>query len=81
MGSIAALNSINRVMEAHAEEIRQEYEGQVPASVRPFLDRVELEASPYQVDVVWVFKDGILAGPSLDIDVLAERYPDCEVGY
>ena len=36
----------------------------------------------HRIQVEWEFEDGItLPGPSMDIDSLAERFPDCEVGY
>jgi hypothetical protein len=76
------MSSIDRVLEKHGEEIRGEYEEQVPEIVRPVFDRVDLENNTYSIVVTWVFKDGsTLPGPALDIDNLAEEYPDCEVGY
>lgn len=82
MGSISAMNSIDRVLEKHGEEIRQEYEEQVPEVLKPVFARIDLENNMYSIVVTWVFKDGsILPGPALDIDNLGEEYPDCDVGY
>lgn len=76
------MNSIDRVLEKHGNEIRQGYEEQVPESLKPVFGRVELENNMYCIDVTWVFSDGsTLPGPALDIDTLADEYPDCDVGY
>ena len=82
MGSLSAMNSINRVMEAHAEEIRQEYEDLVPDSCRAAVTGVILSNNTYTLDVEWQLAGGsTLPGPSIQIDDLAERFPDCDVGY
>ena len=82
MGSISAMNSIDRVIEKHGEEIRKEYEEQVPAVLKDVFNRVDLENKGYTLDVTWVFKDGsTLEGPAIDIDTLAQDYTDCEVAY
>ena len=82
MGSIAAMNSIDRVLEKHGEDIRLDYESRVPESVKHLFDRVELENNLYGIAVTWVFRDGsMLPGPEIDIDALASDYPDSEVSY
>ena len=82
MGSIAAMNSIGRVLETRGEEIRLDYESLVPESIKPLFERVELEINLYSVAVTWVFRDGsTLPGPEIDIDALANDYPDCNVVY
>jgi hypothetical protein len=82
MGSVSAMSSINRVLEKHSDEIRQEFMEQVPEGLKPFVDRVDLENNLYGINVTWVFKaGGTLPGPAIDIDTLADDYPDCEVGY
>lgn len=82
MGSISAMNSIDRVLEKHGKEIQQEYAALVPELVKPIFDHVDLENAVYVVKVTWVFKDGsTLEGPTIDIDDLGQEYPDCEVGY
>ena len=82
MGSIAAKRSIDRVLEAHGEEIRREWESQVPPDLMPIFDRVELSNDLYAIRVTWAFKgDSILPGPVIDIDALIHEYPDCDIGY
>ena len=82
MGSSAAMRSINEVIEAHGGEIREEWESQVPPALIPLFERVELSNEMYAIGVTWVFRDGsTLPGPYIDIDALADDYPDCHVGY
>lgn len=82
MGSISAMNSIDRVIEAHGDEIRAEFAASVPDIIREQFSHVALENGLYHVSVTWVFKGGdMLAGPDVDIDTLGEKYPDCEVAY
>ena len=46
------------------------------------LKAVVLSNNTYTIQVGWQFQDGsTLDGPSIDIDDLADRYPDCDVGY
>lgn len=45
MGSLAAMGSIDRVLEVYGEEIKAEFEDIVPESIRPFLERVRAIAS------------------------------------
>lgn len=81
MGSIAAMNSINRVMEKHGDEICRKWLDSVRES-NPLVEDVEIEGGLYKIHVMWVLQDGSrLPGPDIDIDTLAEEYPDCEVGY
>ena len=82
MGALSAQSSLNRVLEAHGEELQQEYLAVVPEAIQPHLHGVDLYNNTYSLDVLWVFKDGaVLDGPSISIDDLADRFPDCEVGY
>ena len=82
MGSIAAMRSLDEVLEKHGDEIRNEYKVQVPQAIMPLFERVDLENELYGIRVTWVFKDGgTLEGPTIDIDVLADVYSDCDVGY
>jgi hypothetical protein len=77
MGALSAMSSINRVLEKHGEEIRREY-----LSSSPLVADVELDNAVWGIKVLYVLRDGtVLEGPLLDIDELAEAYPDCEVGY
>lgn len=76
------MNSIDQVLEKHGQEIRQQYEEQVPDTLKPIFDRVELENNMYSIHVVWVFTDGsTLLGPAIDIDSFAGEYPDCDLRY
>ena len=82
MGGIAAMNSINRVMEAHGDEIQKEWAEQVPDNLRDTFTQVILEGKNYGIQVEWEFRGGAtLQGPFIDIDELAERFPDCNVAY
>ena len=76
MGSMSAMNSSDRVIEAHGAEIRTELKGQAPASLRPHLKTVVLSNNTYSIEVEWQVQNGsTLQGPSIDIDELADRYP------
>ena len=82
MGSLSAVNSINRVRDAHADEIREELESQATGTLRTLLKQALLSNHTYEIQVEWLFQDGnTLQGPSIHIDELAERYPDCNVAY
>ena len=81
MGDLSAMNSITRVMETHGEKIKEEWARQVPDSVRGTFREVILDNSLRGIQVSWQFEDGSLDGPLIDIDQLADDYPDCEVGY
>ena len=82
MGSISAMNSIDLVLKKHGEEIRKEYEGQVPAALDHIFNSVVLENRLHAIEVTWVFTDGsTLQGPMIDIDTLADQYPECDLAY
>ena len=82
MGSISAMSSIERVLEQHGDEIREEWEEMVPAGLIPPFRQAALSNEVYRIQVEWEFEGGItLPGPSMDIDSLAERFPDCDVSY
>ena len=81
MGGMSAASSISRVIDAHGKEIQKELEEQVPESLRTLFKSADLEHKNYGIQVWWEFEGGNLEGPLMDIDDLAERYPDCEVGY
>ena len=82
MGSLAAMGSIDRVLEVYGEEIKAEFEDIVPESIRPFLERVDLDNNLYGISVSWVFSNGgSLPGPEIDIETLTERYQDCTIVY
>ena len=82
MGGISAMNSLSRVIETHGDELVSEYMNMVPENIREHIETVYLTNSTYNIEVEWVFKNGgSLPGPSIDIDMLAEQFPDCKVGY
>lgn len=82
MGSVSAMSSIERVIERHGDELSQQMLEQAPESVRSLLQSVELENNVHSINTHWIFLDGAqLPGPSLDIDFLADEFPDCEVAY
>lgn len=81
MGSISAANSINRVLESHGNEIREEMLSQVPEGARQTVTDVALENNGYSIGITWMMGTEGIPGPEIDIDTLAERYPDCNVGY
>jgi hypothetical protein len=85
MGSVSAMSSINRVIETHGQELIDEATATLPAAVRALAPVISLENNTYSINVVAAF-DGpagreYLALDPYDIDDLAERFPDCEVGY
>ena len=82
MGGAAAASSINRVMTAHADEIQADWMEQVPESLRGTVRGIVLTAQNYGIQVEWEFEKGqTLPGPMMDIDELADLYPDCHVSY
>ena len=84
---VSAMNSIQRVLERHGDEIREEWAQGVPESLveifsQVILSQVILSNETHCIQVEWEFRGGgTLPGPCMDIDILAERYPDCEVSY
>lgn len=83
MGQSSALSSMNRVMESHGDELTREVTEQFKS---PLIKEVfiGLVNSCYEFDVTAVLTDGTMLPlhvDGFDIDSLAERFPDCEVGY
>ena len=87
MGSVSAMNSINRVVRDHSEELIREFERVIPEKIKHLVAGVELEGDVYGIRVLWKIKtfqngqNAYLEGPTIDIDTLAERFPCCEVSY
>ena len=82
MGSLSAMSSIERVLERHGDEIREEWAQEVPEALAEVFSQVILSNNIHEIQVEWEFRGGgTLPGPSIDIDILADQYPDCEVGY
>ncbi len=79
MGSVSAMNSIDRILKKHGRELEQELRERYPSKlVRSF----SLENNIYSIAVHAELADGVVLDlEPYDIDVLAERFPDCEVGY
>jgi hypothetical protein len=83
MGSSSALSSLNRVLKKHGKEIRTEIKGYFPSNLIKDIG-IGCENSCYRLGAVAILTDGTelpLEIDWLDIDSLAERYPDCDVGY
>lgn len=79
MGSTSAMESINRVLEKHSTELKQELHERYPSKlIRDF----SLENNLYSISVQAKLTDGTMLDlEPFDIDTLAEKFPDCEVGY
>ena len=61
------MNSVNRVLEAHGDEISQHYAQQVLESIKDHFKGVTLENNLYSIEVTYTFNnDGYLQGPSID---------------
>ena len=79
MGSVSAMNSIDRVLARHGKELEAELRERYPTSL---IKRFTLENNIYSISVQAKLTDGTLLDlEPYDIDALAERFPDCEVGY
>ena len=79
MGSMSAMESLTRVLENHQPELEQQLQERYPSKlIRRFL----FENNIYSISVQAELTDGtILDLEPLDIDDLADRFPDCNVGY
>ena len=79
MGSTAAMNSIDRILAKHGKELRSELRERYPTKL---IRRFRLENHIYSIAVEAELVDGtVLNLNPFDIDALADRFPDCEVGY
>jgi hypothetical protein len=86
MGSMSAMASLHRVLERHGDELVAEVLASLPSAVRALTPNIALENNLYALTVTASFPgpDGTteyLVLDPYDIDDLAERFPDCEVGY
>lgn len=82
MRDMSAINSINRVIEHHGDAIAAKYREQVPEILRGLFIAVGLVNEIHALRITWDFWDGsFLQGPSINIECLADAYPDCAVGY
>ena len=65
MGSISAMNSIERVLERHGDEIREEWAQQIPEALAEVFSQVVLSNEVYGIQVEWEFRSGgTLPGPT-----------------
>ena len=79
MGSTSAMESINRVLKKHGAELKRELRKEHPTKL---IRRFSLENNLYSISVHAELTDvTCLVLEPYDIDDLAERFPDCEVGY
>lgn len=83
MGSISALSSLERVRDAHSKELAEEVKLKLPPNIASKVKEIRFVISDtcYELIPVAVFPDGELDLFPYDIDVLGDRFPDCEVGY
>ncbi len=82
MGSLSAMNSISRVLEKHGEELKKELMEMIPEHIREHVTGVDLSNEIYEITAGWTTNNGsTLPGPRIGIDTLANRFPDCDVGY
>ena len=76
------MNSIQRVLERHGDEIREEWAEEVPKSLAGVFRKVILSNEIRRIQVQWEFRGGgTLSGPCMDIEDLAERFPDYDIDY
>ncbi len=85
MGSASASASIDRVLQAHGKRIRKQLLSEYarPAAGRSHLVQdIILSNDTYEIGIVAVLKNGQqLPLRGISIDELADRFPDCDVGY
>ena len=82
MGAMSAMSSMDRVIQQHGNEISAEWKDAVKEPLQNELREVGLNNDTYGISVLWIFNNGdTLPGPTMHIDELAERFPDCKVGY
>lgn len=85
MGSISAMNSIQRVLERHGPELVAEEQIGEPGTVLEYRGAT-IEGGPYNATITHAFVDQnghtyLVTGRTYDIGELAERFPDCAVAY
>ena len=71
MGDLSAMSSIERVLERHGDEIREEWAQEVPEALAEVFSQVILSNNIHEIQVEWEFRGGgTLPGPCIDIDLL-----------
>ena len=79
MGSVSAMNSIDRVLKKHGREMERELRKEYRSKL---IRGSTLTNEIYSIDIEAELTDGTrLQLKPYDIDELAERFPDCRVGY
>ena len=86
MGSVSAMNSIDQVLVAHGEQIQTElldaYVIAESGGDRPLVRDIVLTNDIYEIGITAVLRNGQeLTLRGISIDELADRFPDCAVGY
>ena len=86
MGSVSAMMSIARVLEAHGNQLRKElsdtYVKVVGDESKPLVREIILVNDVYEIGITAVLLNGQeLPLRGLPIDELAGRFPGCEVGF
>lgn len=73
------MRSMERVLKKHGGELNAEIRSRYPSKL---IRRFSLGVNIYSIDVEAELTDGtVLALEPYDIDALAERFADCDVGY
>lgn len=79
MGSVSAMESIERVLKKHGRQLERELRREYRSKL---IRRFTLSNETYSIGVEAELTDGThLALKAYDIDELAERFPDCKVGH
>lgn len=79
MGSVSAMESIGRVLKKYSTQIKRDLRCEYPSRL---IKKFSLENGIYSIEIEAELTDGTsLQLKPLDIDELAERHPDCKVGY
>lgn len=80
MGSAAAMNSIDRVLNKHGDEIIEKLRKEINNA--PEVAEIYLENRTYSIGVLYKLQSGTyIEGRPISIEELAEEYPDCDVGW
>ena len=82
MGDISAKASIERVINTHARDLIAKFMEDLTPEAKATVVSVGMTNEVYAIETAWILDGGVtLPGPSIDIDTLADWYPDCNVGY
>ncbi len=82
MGSMSAMSSIDRVLERHGDQIREELLQDLSQQTKGMVVDIQLGNNVHEITVSAILSNGTsLELSSMNIDFLAEEYRDCEIGY